>query len=341
MSSRVNCPAGGVETVRLMSQSAGLGSSFKRRRGWTREEWIVAFDACPKDRQRYGSASRDVLEVAYLINRTPAAVSRSFANIWAAMTGGREGLRNFAELCGEVVSEYGSNYAQLHRDALRIRHDFLERALAPRIELYGNRGGVIADHDLRQFARTVSNETHLPRHLFVAYHREGSFIEGTLLVSNLLSGIAGGVYLLREFIQWMERRVERNPALPRFEVTRTRTWVALGNGDTKAVERMVISFYLPSMPLSRLDDQSAHALASYLDAALGVSRIPIERSALPTRPPGRARIQSLERRTGARLARLPPHSLAELDALIKVVETSGFRRAARRLRQINLDQYNQ
>ena len=322
-----------------MPPSESPQSYFERRADWSREEWTIALDACPKDRQRYGSSSRDVREVAYLINRTPAAVSRAFANLWAAMTDGREGLTNYATLCGTVVAAYRNNWGRLHRDALELRREFLDRTLAPRIEFRGRLGSVLSDHDLRRFSLAASRETHVPSRFFVVYHRDGSVLEGAILVSNLLGGLAGGVYLLKEFINWVERRVEGRVSNREFEVIRTRTWAALRRGDVATVEETIISYYLPSNPLSDLDRASRHALASYLDAALGVGRVWSETRALPRRPPSRARVRAMQRRVGANFAQLSTEALCELDGLLRAVETSGFRRAVRRLRQTQLDDY--
>lgn len=126
------------------------------------------------------------------------------------MTGGREGLANYANLCGTVVATYQDDWARLHRDALELRLEFLGRTLAPRIELRGKHGSVFSNHNLRRFSHAASRELRVPTRFFVLYHREGSVLEGAILVGNLLGGLAGGVYLLKEFINWIERRVERH-----------------------------------------------------------------------------------------------------------------------------------
>ena len=312
---------------------ASAVTRFKRRRDWTREEWIVAFDACPKDRQRYSATSRDVREVAYLINRTPAAVSRSFANVWAAMTGGREGLTNYAELCGEVVAEYRSDLSRLHREALSLRGSFLEASLAPRLEVRVDKGGSLLDDDLRRLAIQAARETGLPRPLIVFYRREGSLLEGVVLV--LFGAIAAP--LGERFVRWVEVHLRRPRQSERVEILRSRAWVAMGEGNHLEVERRVVLHYLPGARDESMSPRSRTALARYLTALLGVARVAEGQVPTPFRRVNARHRAEIESRIGANLSGLPKPALAQLDALLVVADTKGLRKAIKELHQSRLD----
>lgn len=321
-----------------MSEHQGVATPelrFERRRDWSREEWIVAFDACPKDRQRYSATSRDVLEVAYLINRTPAAVSRSFANLWAAMTSGREGLINYAELCGQVVAEYRRDFAQLHRDALSLRTRFLSESLAPRLEARAVEGGPLFASDLRQLSSQIARETGIPRRLFVLYRRQGSLLEGVVLV--LFGALAAP--LGERFIRWVESHLRR-PGIPEhIEILRSQTWVDLSRGDYLSVERRVILRYLPAAQREHLSARSRTALARYLTALLGVTPVANAIKTDSRRRVSASRKREIESRIGSRLHGLPGPAFVELDALLQVADTEGLRSAIRVLHQTRLDDF--
>jgi hypothetical protein len=308
---------------------------FERRRDWTREEWIVAFDACPKDRQRYSATSRDVLEIAYLINRTPAAVSRSFANIWAAMTDGREGLANYAALCGQVVVEYRHDYSRLHRDALSLRTQFLRDSLAPRLEVRVLEGESLLEGNLRPLAVQVARETGIPRRRFIIYRRQGSLLEGVVLV--LFGALAAP--LGERFVRWIESHLRRPRTPERIEILRSQTWVAFGEGKHLEVERRVVLHYLPDARDESMSPKSRAALARYLAAILGVARV-VGRQPAPTpRRVTARRVAEIESRIGASLRGLPKPALAELDALLEVADTKGLRKTIQKLHQTRLDDY--
>jgi hypothetical protein len=319
-----------------LQAAATTGSRFERRRDWTREEWIVAYDACPKDKQRYSATSRDVLEVAYLINRTPAAVSRSFANLWAAMTGGREGLANYAQLCGQVVAEYRNDIPRLHRDALSLRTRFIEQSLAPRLEVRAVEGAPLLASDLRRLASQASKETGIPRNLFVLYRREGSLLEGVVLV--LFAALAAP--LGERFIRWIESHLRRQLPAERIEILRSQTWVALSEGKLLEVERRVVLHYLPDAGSESMSAKARTALARYLTALLGVGRVTESREPAPSRVNGRRRAE-LESRIGASLRGLPSPALTELNALLEVADTKGFRKAIKELHQSRLDDFEE
>lgn len=308
---------------------------FERRRDWTREEWIVAFDACPKDRQRYSATSRDVLEVAYLINRTPAAVSRSFANLWAAMTNGSEGLTNYAALCGRVVADYRGDHARLHHDALSLRETFLRGSPVPRLEVRVAGGQPLLRGDLRRLGAELGRETGTPRPLFVLYRREGSLVEGVVLV--LFGALAAP--LGERFVRWVESHLRRPHPSEHVEILRSESWAALTKGRYVEVQRRVIFHYLPDARAESMSSKSRTALAKYLTALLGVTRHQ-DGSPLPSLGHVTARRRrEIESRIGASLRGLPKPAMAELDALLRVADTKGLRKAIKELHQSRLDDF--
>lgn len=323
--------------MRARRAAEATAPRFERRRDWTREEWIVAFDACPKDRQRYSATSRDVLEVAYLINRTPAAVSRSFANLWAAMTGSREGLANYAGLCGQVVADYREEYTRRHHDALSLRETFLRGSPVPRLEVRMVEGHSLLGGDLRRLGAQLGRETGTPRPLFVLYRREGSLLEGVVLV--LFGALAAP--LGERFVRWVESHLRGPRPSERVEILRSESWVSLAQGRYVEVQRRVILRYLPDARLESMGPKSRTALAKYLTALLGVTR---QADSPPGPPIGHVtarRRREIEARIGASLRGLAKPALAELDLLLRVADTRGFRKAIKELHQSRLDDFEE
>ena len=276
--------------------------------------------------------------MAYLIDRTPAAVSRAFANIWAAMTHGREGLANNSALCRNVVSTYRTDQGSLHREALLLRDQFLSNSLAPRIELRTSGRVGLFRMDLKNLAFQASRATGVPRRMFVLYRRTGSVVEGALLV--LFGALASP--LGERFVKWVEAHLESAPPPGDVEVVRTQTWIALRDGRLETVDRTVISHYLPTLRDNELDVQSRRNLAGHLAHVLGVGkaalRAPVSLNARQGTV-GVRRRKEMEKQTGAKLGRLSRRSLKELDYLLKVVNTKGFRKAAKELKQMKLEDF--
>lgn len=312
---------------------------FSRRHEWSRAEWIVALDACPRDRQRYNANSRDVREVAYLIGRTPAAVSRAFANIWSALTGGREGLSNNSATCREVVAQFRDDSRALHQVAVKLRERFLKTSLAPRIEIHSDSGANLVGDDLRSLSYLISKETGVPRRLFVVYRREGSVVEGATLV--LFGALT---YPLGErFVRWVERHLKRRTSDHGLRIIRNASWIAVRDGKVADLETMVVRAYLPDIPSRDLTTNFRHGLADYLRATLGVRRTERRSGQLQERPleaVPRRRIRHIESQLRTKVTSLSPSSLSELDRLLKVVDTDGFRRALAQARQTRLEDFD-
>ena len=266
----------------------------------------------------------------------PAAVSRSFANLWATMTGGREGLANYAQLRGQVVAEYRHGIPRLHRDALSLRTRFIEQSLAPRIEVREVEGAPLLASDLRRLASQAARETGIPRTPFVLYRREGSLLEGVVLV--LFGALA--TPLGERFISWIESYLRRPLPSKRIDTLRSQMWVALGVGKHLEVERWVVLHYLPDARDESMSAKARTALARYLTALLGVGRVAESREPPPSGVNLRSRVE-LESRIKASLRGLPMLALTELSALLEMADTKGFRRAMKELHQSRLDDFNQ
>lgn len=297
---------------------------FKRRQPWTRDEWIVAWDACPKDAQRYSSSSRDVVEVAYLLGRTPAAVSRAFANLWAASSHGREGLEHYARTCGEVVNEFGEDYHALHRAALNIRTRMVQGALAPRIEIHGE-GEPKSPETLAAIAWEVSRETGASRRDFAIYSRRGTFVEGVVLA--IAGGVAGAV--AKRLVDTIEARVQDWWRGRDGRVLRNSSWDLIRRGRVTTFQVRVVQSYLPSYREGDLGDEQQAKLAEFLSAILGIR--PTNRGARTieamTTGISRSRRAEMERQIGTTLRGLRPRTEGELDALLRVADASEVKRS--------------
>jgi hypothetical protein len=250
------------------------------------------------------------------------------------MTGGREGLVNYAATCGKVVEEYRGDLERLHLDALAIRNRFVRDSLAPRLEVRIDDGTPVLGADLRLLGTQAAQETGVPRKLFVLYRRGGSLVEGAVLV--LFGALASPIG--ERFVRWVESKLRRRPASGTLEVIRNQTWVDLREGRRYKVEERVIRYYLPSTRVQSLDAKTREALATFLTPILGVARASASgRDNLS--PPTPARLREIEERLGFRLTRLSTGALAELDALLRVADTQGLRNAAKKLEQTRLEDF--
>ncbi len=144
------------------------------RRPWSKDDLIVAWDACPKDSQRYNQRDPRVLDLAQLLGRSPSSIDRIFANFWWTWSGGTQGLENAGTFEQEVVNEYSGNLELLARHASRIRRTRVENCLWPRIMLVFPEGqqGV----PLSRLAPSLQALPLAPRQLYVNF-RKGSLIE--------------------------------------------------------------------------------------------------------------------------------------------------------------------
>ena len=100
---------------------------------WADDELLVAWEACPKDFQRYGSRDPKVVEVAELLGRSPAAVSRIFGNFWWVYSGHSLGLPHASHSVERVVTEYGNDPTALAKQSFEARAGRVKRSVWPRV----------------------------------------------------------------------------------------------------------------------------------------------------------------------------------------------------------------
>lgn len=307
---------------------------FARRQNWTLDEWIVAWDVCPKQKQSYGPSDRNVREVAYLLSRTPSAVSHGFGNLWYAWSRGRHGAKNASRLCWEVVALYRADPARLHKRAQEIRHQLMPDSLTPRLEIWEPEGAGIIQPNL---SLAISEETGVPRRDFVLYNRRGSVIDGVALSLGLFgAGVTAGVGYTTgtRFVRFVENLVRRRRAASRAPrvVTRTNTWISLRNGDTNWTSELVIKHYLPRVSLRRLTVKQRDAFVSFFSPLLGLNPVPAEvESTQRVRavPLSHVRVSRMERELGAQLTNLSSKELRELESILRAAKSKSFAKVTR------------
>ncbi len=148
------------------------------RRPWSEKDLVVAWDACPKDSQRYNQRDPRVLDLAQLLGRSPSSIDRIFANFWWTWSGGTQGLENSGTLEQEVVNQYSDDLDRLARDATKIRRERVESCLWPRVMLVLPQGQ--AGIPLSKLAPLLRGLPLAPRQLYVNF-RKGSLVEDITL----------------------------------------------------------------------------------------------------------------------------------------------------------------
>lgn len=307
---------------------------YSRRNNWTREEWVLAYDVCPKISQNYGPESAFVRELADLIGRTPAAISRAFGNLWAAQTGGKHGLKNYSHLAGEVVEEYRDDPDKLKADALHLRLERLPQLVTPRLELISRNESALPEDAVHSAAKDAG----LSPELYFVTTRPGSVvIDVGILLEGLLVGTTGWlaitntVQLIRDFLR--KRRGDDSAPVLEF---RNRTWKEVEAGRTKKIEEKVLRVYLGRSPTRQLSPNDRSRLVGFLAFLRGTRREQILESPhglkegagrTVGRPFSR---QALERILKIDLSEVSVDLLKQLSDLVKVARSSEFDSALRR-----------
>jgi hypothetical protein len=310
---------------------------FARRLNWSREEWILAYDACPKTRQTYGPDAPFVRELADLIGRTPAAVSRAFGNLWAAQTGGRRGLIHVSHLAEEVVEEFRDHPASLRDAATQLRQSRIPSSLTPRLEIFTDTPESVLPEEVVHGAAATSG---LSREFYFVTTRTGStIVDVGVLLQALLSGtngwlaITNTVQLIREYLRG---QTAGHPG-PFVELS-SRTWLQTENGRTSEVEEQVIRAYLPDLSTSRLSTNDKTLLAGFLSFLRGLKRQDLPAGGLVLTLDGRTRGRpfsrsSLQRLLGIDLTNASDASVKRLSDLVKAARTPSFSGALRKTRR--------
>jgi hypothetical protein len=315
---------------------------FARRANWSREEWILAYDACPKVRQTYGPDAPIVRELADLIGRTPAAVSLAFGNLWAAQSRGRRGLVHVSHLAQEVVEEFRDQPAKLRDTAKQLRQVRIPSSLTPRLEVSTN----IAESVLpEEVVHRAAADSGLPSDFYFVTTRTGStIVEVGVLLQALLNGtngwplITNTIQVIREYLRGQSARYP-GP----FVELRSRTWRETEAGRTTEVEEQVIRAYLPDLSTAGLSTSDKTLLVGFLAFLRGLRREDLPPTDLGLAHVVRTRGRPLSRSTlqkilGIDLTNASGASLKRLSDLVKAARTPLFavalsktrRRAGRR-----------
>lgn len=195
---------------------------------WTEEELTVVWAAAPKKDQNYNQAHPIVREVADLIGRSPSAVDRKIANLWAVWRPGR-GLAHFSKLDERIVERYRHDLTRLEHDASNIRAELVSRRPTARAEALGpdDEGERIELlWRLREAARDeAGNEIGV--HVF---ERKGTwyigfFIEAYRVLTNpsvIPSYGVAAIAIYRQFEPAVARLIERTRDSERFAVEVTK-----------------------------------------------------------------------------------------------------------------------
>jgi hypothetical protein len=303
--------------------------AYSRRNNWQKDEWILAYDVCPKVNQSYGPDAPFVIELADLLGRTPAAVSRAFGNLWAAQTNGRKGLKNRSHLADEVVSEYQDNLRALHSDALRLREMRVPHALTPRLEVVSNDPTTpITAQEVHEAAAASG----LDSRLYFVTTRRGSFVldTGTFLEA-LLAGTTGWLAITQTIQLIKDKLRERHGRQtgPSVELV-SRTWQDIEEGNPARVEERVIRFYLGDTKIDKLSADDRARLVGFLSFLRGTRpiKLPMESSAvagLSEHALGRPFSRStLQRTLRLDLTSASNELVKKLSDLVKVSRSAGF-----------------
>ena len=309
---------------------------YSRRVDWTREEWILAYDACPKVNQSYGPEAPFVRELADLIGRTPAAVSRAFGNLWAAQTRGKHGLKNYSHLAGEVVEEYRDDPVRLRLEALRLRRTRLPQLVTPRLEVVSREeASPLPEEAVHDAAR----EAGLQPDLYFVTTRSGSITNDVgILLEGLLIGTTGWLAISNtiQLIQDYLRRRGGDRSATVIELA-NRTWKEVEAGRTRQVEERVIRLYLGDSPTRQLSPDDTSRLVGFLAFLRGTRRERVLGAAKELRTGrtvGRPFSKgALERILKIDLSGVSAGILKQLSDLVKTARSAEFDSALRRSRR--------
>jgi hypothetical protein len=310
-----------------------INRMLARRVDWSEEEWTIAWDACPKDKQSYGQTDRNVREIADLIDRTPSAVSRAFGNLWGARSNGAKGLRNFAKAAKAVVDRYGTDYDSLHAEVAPLRTERIRASLTPRLEVSSRSNqGLIPFDELRVELRKRG----LTRVVYFTYERHGSLAEGVGFVEQNAIPIAA---IITEVILWIECRLaRRRDRRADHVITRSRAWIHYSKGRISDVELDIIRSRLPAIHPRELDAEQRRDVAEFVSFVRGVREVEAseqEASEVGSKLSKSERahiIHRVSRLIGIRAGRLCDHCLAQLNRLLDAAESASFRKALRAYR---------
>ena len=238
---------------------------------WTREELTVAWEACPKDFQRYGPRDPRVIEVAELLGRSPGAVSRIFGNLWWSHSRRTLGLAHGSRIADEVVAAYGNDLARLTEDAFMYRIGLVRPSPWPRLLIRSE-----TPEDSLSFgalAEAASEAGMDPQDVFVNIRRGSVFEDIFIFISNNPAVSLAIVATLLKSIEKLVKTVVDKPVT----IVRSEGFEVILKGDSARWETLLLRKYEVVPSLGEQSDA---------DRATAVELIISESGILPPRSRG-------------------------------------------------------
>lgn len=143
---------------------------------WTVEELTVVWAVTPRLNQNYNQNSPFVKEVADLLCRSPSAVDRKMANLWAVWRPG-SGMSHVSRNDRIVVGRYRGRDVDLIADANHIRERLADRMPTARAEGKSPRPGPPREQ-VQAAVRSEAENAGMPLESVIIFKRKGSEILG-------------------------------------------------------------------------------------------------------------------------------------------------------------------
>lgn len=116
-------------------------SELKKRRNWTREETILAFDLyCKTPFSKISKTNEAIIELANIIGRTPDAVGLKMANLAhydpEILSNNRTGMAHGSKLDKIIFEEFNSNWEELSYQAQMILAKYQNKKIEQMVPLF-------------------------------------------------------------------------------------------------------------------------------------------------------------------------------------------------------------
>lgn len=236
---------------------------------WSREELTVAWEACPKDFQRYGPRDPRVIEVAELLGRSPGAVSRIFGNLWWFYSRGTLGLAHGSRIADQVVAAYGNDLGHLAEVAFDLRAGLVRESPWPRLLIRSEAPEQSLAYGA--LAEAASEAGLDPQDVFVNIRR-GSILEDIFVFVSANPGVS--VDLVTRLLRSIESLVKTIASRP-ITIIRSEGFEVILKGDAASWKNLLLRRYelVPS-----LDEQSQGERVRAVELIISKSGIVAPRS---------------------------------------------------------------
>jgi hypothetical protein len=230
-----------------------------RSDAWTDDEIVLAIAACPREKQSYSPRHKNVIELADLIGRTPAAVSHHFANISHLIFGGSHGEPHVGARTRELFLEYKGRDGELQSRAAEIRRRLMGEDFTPRAE------NEISKAETKQLTLDLFQalaEFRIPEGSVQTYEREGSWHFGVLV--GLAKALQPEPSAVTSFLKWVQSRLGKGAVESKgFILGLAGMWQEISDG--------IVSTHAPQLHPSELEPRDRITLALLL-SELGTMR---------------------------------------------------------------------